>query len=185
MDTLRLAEIANAFAPWFNRLANVLVRVIPATTQDWINVRNDIYNTEVRGAVPPAPLAATVTDSLLRAGSPEYHNYQAGLIPLPPAIPPPDFMAYFTPQVPIDLSNFDIPVFYHRVGTTDILDSMGNVIGIPAQVMVNGIGGPPAALANTNVGRATFFAVAPTAPNVQVGQVGALNTPAFAATSLQ
>jgi Domain of unknown function (DUF4135) len=172
MNTLRAAQQAGAFAAWFARLANVLVRVVPLATSDWNQVRQQIYADALALAPPPPPplaLAPTIAEQVRRKLTAMWNAYGVA------ATPEPKFAALTAPQVPLDLANFDIPTFYHRIGTTDLLDSMGNTIPVPAQITVYNAAIPPApVVVNTNVGRVTYFAAPPTAARIQNGQVADL-----------
>lgn len=178
MNVLRAAQNAGAFAPWFARLANVLVRVVPFATSDWNTVRDHIYVDAISLNNPPVALAPTITEELLRTRTTQFNQYQAN------PTPEPKFVALVSPQSATDLTNFDIPVFYHRVGSTDLLDSTGQVIPVPAQVSVYNAQNNQVQ-ANTNVGRATYFAAPPTAARIQNGQLAALTGGGFAALCLQ
>lgn len=176
MSILRTAQAANAFAPWFARLTNVLVRVPPISTTLWINVRKAVYITSMNSHADFGPALTAVLDVEL---SEAYWRYQGT------PTPEPDFVAYAAPQAASDLANFDIPVFYHRIGSSDMLDSTGAVVAVPAQLNVlNRARTPAPTLVNTNVGRATYFARPPTGARV-LRQVEALTGPGYAALLTQ
>lgn len=164
MAVIRAGQQNGDFTAWFNRLTNtnVLVRVLPYGTTKWQMMRKDIYQNAVE-AGPNAPLMPTIIQDLQGELDAQFPIYA------PPALPA--FVALIpgTAVAPgpaaQDLANFDIPAFYHRIGTTDILDSRGHVVAIPNQVTVNG------ALVNTNVPGLVYYAASPTNANVNVAQV--------------
>jgi hypothetical protein len=111
-----------------------------------------------------------VTEIQLRTLTERYDDF----IAQPVAPPEPKYVAVNAAQVNADLTNFDIPSFYHRIGTADLLDSAGAVIAVPVQVTVYNNAAPPVPVAvNTNVGRVNYFAAPPTAARVG-GQLNAL-----------
>ncbi|HVB41891.1 MAG TPA: DUF4135 domain-containing protein [Streptosporangiaceae bacterium] len=174
MNVMRAVEQANGFNAWFARLNNVLVRVLPVGTQDWILSRRNIYVNAVRGLPPPTVLANVMAQELRAELTIRFNNYLGN------PTPEPEFMVLAAPASATDLQNFDIPAFYHRIGTSDLLDSSGNVLAVPAAVTVDNPAPPPATVAlMTNVGRLTYYAAPPTAANVRVGQITPLATPAF------
>jgi hypothetical protein len=88
-----------------------------------------------------------------------------------------------------DYVNLDIPVFYHRIGTTGIVDSQGRAVPIPATVTIDRPGLNPlpptqdvdVTGVNGVFNRATFFATSPMQAIVQVGQVQILGGAGFGA----
>jgi Domain of unknown function (DUF4135) len=179
MNVLQEIQNAGGFNAWIARINNVLVRVVPVATRDWQAARRDIYESTVVAAPPPAALPANIADALRHALTPAFHAY--ALAPTPE----PRFMVYAAAAATTDLQNFDIPAFYHRIGSVELLDSTGAVMAVPATVTVNNPGPPPPTLVqNTNVGRVTYYAAAPTAANVQAGQIVALTGPGFNARRL-
>lgn len=167
MRVIRNCELNNDFTPWFHRLTNtnVLVRVLPYGTTTWETLRRNVYQDAVENA-PGAALRQTIIANMQVQLNADFPNY------VPPGLPAfaamiPGTLVAPSPAV-TDLEAFDIPAFYHRIGTTDILDSTGHVLAIPPNVTVNG------ALVLTNVGRATYYAVSPTTANVDVAQVQAI-----------
>jgi hypothetical protein len=180
MDVIRAIQQAGGFGAWLLRTNNVLVRVLPVPTQTWIDTRSQIYFDALRAA-PPVPLAARVAEIQLRTLTALYDDY----VGQPVQPPEPVYVAANAAQVNADLTNFDIPSFYHRIGTRTLLDSAGAVIPVPVQVTVYNNADPPVAgPVNTNVGRVTYFAAAPTPPPTTArvgGQLNALAGGGFAA----
>ena len=66
-----------------------------------------------------------------------------------------------------DYRNLDIPVFYHRIGTQDIVNSRGAQVLFPPNVPIDSPHGT--INAPVQVGRATFFPNQPTQANVNQG----------------
>lgn len=167
MDVIRAGQQNGDFTAWFNRLTNtnVLVRVLPVGTTTWESVRKNIYEDMVENA-PGAALRATIIQIMQNRLNADFPNYVAPGLPTFVAMIPGTAIALGPAAT--DLENFDIPAFYHRIGSNDILDSNGHVIAIPAQIIVNGN------QVNTNVGRANYYAASPTTANVNVAQVQAI-----------
>lgn len=173
---LQLLGAPGGLPAWQARIHNVLVRVLPVATADWNQVRRTIYIHEVLNSPPPAPLAPAVAAAVLDKVTQLFNAWN----PLAPApVPDPEFVAANAPQVAIDLTHFDIPVFYHQIGTTDLLDSTGTVIAVPPNVNILAGVPPAAAPVPSNVGRAAYFAAAPTTTNV-LPQIAALGGGGFA-----
>ena len=151
---------------WFARAQNVLVRLLPLGTQNWDELlRNAYSNSQYLGAATP-PVATTIADEVLAIVT-DRHNRYPGL----PA--PPEYLAIAGAQATADLNNFDIPVFYNRNGTADMLDSMGNVMMMPANIVVGQVGNPPVATGFGPGGlRQSYFA--PPAPNSAQNQLNTL-----------
>lgn len=176
MNVLREIEQAGGFNAWFASINNVLVRVVPVATQDWRTVRADIYENTVVAVPPPAPLINNVAETLRFYLTAAFRSYMQN------PTPEPRFMVYAAAASDTDLQNFDIPAFYHRIGSVELLDSTGALMLVPATVTVNNPNQPPPTLTpNTNVGPGAYFAggASPTAVNVQAGQVNALTGPNF------
>ncbi|HYV32472.1 MAG TPA: DUF4135 domain-containing protein, partial [Candidatus Binatia bacterium] len=64
MSVIRDCQQHGVFAPWFARLNNVLVRVLPYGTTTWRRMRKDIYENEVMQALPPVALWPTILQGL-------------------------------------------------------------------------------------------------------------------------
>lgn len=168
MDALR--AIQPGLAPWFLRLNNVLVRVLPYGTQTWRDVRQAVYASSL--ALPgPVQVNQAVQDSLQFQLDQDFANYN-------PAADLPDFIAMQPGTIvapapaATDLVNFDIPSFYHRIGTSTMLDSNGWVIQVPVQVTVHNHNVPQQLVpVNTNAPNLTYFPAPPTTNVVQNNQV--------------
>ncbi len=166
MTVIRNGQQNGDFTAWFNRLTNtnVLVRVLPYGTSAWETVRRVVYQDAVENA-PGAPLRATIIQTMQNQLNADFPNYVA------PGLPAFVTMIPGTPAAPspavTDLEHFDIPAFYHRIGTTDILDSNGQVVAIAGNATINGV---PVNI-NAAVGRNNYYAASPTAANVRIAQV--------------
>jgi hypothetical protein len=172
MNTLRAIQNAGGFAAWLLRAANVLVRVLPVPTSTWNETLREVYALSLDNNAAPNPpvlLAPTVVAAQTAAVTGLFQQGNA---------PEPKYVAAAAGQAATDLTNFDVPTFYHRVGTTDLLDSAGLVIPVPAQVTIF-VAQQPVQV-NTLVGRNTYFAAAPTAARVGA-QLAALTGGGFGA----
>jgi len=168
----------NAMAAWFQRLNNTVVRYLPYGTAKFTDVMRSIYLNE-----------NNVTDgnfgqvALLRMLTDNYNQYQQSN-PYPPQ---PNFVAIQAAYIAADFQNCDIPVFYHRIGTTGIMDSRGLPVTIPANITIYDLNNLPNTIqvqvqgaGAGQVNRNTYFAVSPMQPNVQAGQVAILTNGAAA-----
>jgi hypothetical protein len=174
MGVLRACEEAGDFTTWFNRLNHVLVRLIPYATSDWTEARQRIYELAPQ-AGPGTQLAPTINETLLIKFSEGWGAYQDQQTPQP------DFIVMDPTVVPGatgDLTGFDIPTFYHQIATTDILDSNGNALAVPANVMVQLDNPPPVQMA-ANINPQIYFRRPPTTDVVQNGQVADLGNDFF------
>jgi hypothetical protein len=168
MTVIRNGQQNGDFTAWFNRLTNtnVLVRVLPYGTSAWETIRRVVYQDAVENA-PGAPLRATIVQNMQNQLNMDFPNYVApGLPTFVTMIPMTGVPAVPGPAL-TDLEHFDIPAFYHRIGTTDILGSNGQVVPIAGVVTING------APVNVGVvvGRGNYYAASPTTANVNVAQV--------------
>ncbi|HEX8830279.1 MAG TPA: hypothetical protein VF705_03890, partial [Longimicrobium sp.] len=164
---------ANRFDTWFTRLDRVLVRYVPFPTSTFRWIRNQVYLVlPVEDAGYERTAEAALQNTLLGSLTDEYRSYQG----MP--TPQPDFIALQPAVVQADYLNLDIPVFYHRVGSTDIVDSSGARVPIPAAITVM-IGADPNATEVKQLQLGPhFFEAPPTAAVVQAGQLQPLGAPA-------
>jgi hypothetical protein len=189
MFVLRAGQLNqnNDFAPWFTRLNNngqgVLVRALPYGTGVFKSIRNAIFINQLKGNNPGATLAATQVAALREKLTAEYNARQQAVHPDPAADP--GFVSLTQGVSGQDYLNLDIPVFYHRIGTTDIVNSLGVQVPIPPFVTINTnpVGGTQQA-AVTGAGgvlnRGTYFVAPPTQNIVDQGQVQILAGGGFA-----
>jgi Domain of unknown function (DUF4135) len=166
-----------SLAGWFGRLNNVLVRVLPYGTQDWKSIRAEVYSGSL-GQPGPPQVNPTIQEVLQSKLDIEFAAYN----PVGPGLP--DFIVMQPGTIPApaaaatDLRNFDIPAFYHRIGTTELLDSNGNVIAVPGQVIVHDNNVPPQLVQqNTNAPHPTYFGVAAPTTAVRNNQVNPIANP--------
>jgi hypothetical protein len=179
MSVLQACQQNNEFQAWFARLNNVLVRYLTYTTGKFREIRNNIFIGQLGTANPGAPLNTTQDTKLRNVLTVEYENFQqagntAGI---------PDFVSLTQPVCSPDFLNLDIPIFYHRIGTIEIVDSRGVQVPIPGFVTIDN---PPGTRQARVLGpggvlnRATFFANQPTTNVVDQGQVQILVGAGFA-----
>ena len=184
MNVLRACQQNNPsdFNDWFarlNRLNHVIVRYLAYATPDFKKVRNNVFF----GGKANAVLNTKLDTALRDFRTEEYNKFvQAGNNTADP-----NFVSLTQAVCGPDYLNLDIPVFYHRIGTTSILDSQGNDVPIPATVTIDDPGQqPPTRQAPVTGGggvfaRNTFFAASPMQQNVEQGQVQILGGVGFAA----
>lgn len=175
ISQLVAAGVPGGYPAWRARINNVLVRILPVATSAWNSVRQTIYFNEVLagGAGVPVALAPTVAFAAAERTTLLYGQWNPAA---PPPLPDPRFVAADAPQVITDLTNFDIPTFYHQIGSTELLDSTGAIIPVPANVTVLAGVPPVAGPAPSNVGRPDYFAAIPTTTYVdpQVAALGGM-----------
>lgn len=151
---------ANVFNAWFNRLTDVVVRYLPYGTPIFQAAMADIY-----GELHVADLNF-YQQQILEMVSIGYHDYQLN------PTPEPNFVAVQEIYTGTAYQNCDIPTFYHRINTRDIMDDSGQTVAIPANVTILNDHPPPATvLAPVALARGTYFANLPTTTNVQTNQV--------------
>jgi hypothetical protein len=177
MTVLRACQQNNEFNPWFTRLNKVVVRYLVYATSAFKAVSSKIYLDNPRAAD-----VNTVQEAKLREFlTTEYKLYAAknnpGLDP--------NFLTLTQAQCGEDYLNLDIPVFYRRIGTIDILNSRGEIVDIPMEVVIDNPNPPPPTrkVRVTGIGgvfnRSTFFATDPTDTIVKQGQVQILGGAGF------
>jgi hypothetical protein len=181
MSILQTAVQKNVLNNWFNRLNGVLVRYTPYPTSDFKTIRKLIYENTLRdpntfGDQPTATILSTLFEQITS----KYQQYALNPTPRP------DFLVLQSDSVLAnsiagpDYDNVDIPVFYHRIGTSDLVDSQGRRVRIPNSVTIYNTAAPPPPfpqiqqnLAHLALGN-TFFPNPPTAAIVRQGQVNVL-----------
>ncbi|MEU5013261.1 DUF4135 domain-containing protein [Streptomyces sp. NPDC021749] len=157
MNTLRAIQRDRGFKAWFKRCDNVLVRVLPVGTQTWKEARQEVYAPD---GPRPAVLDSRVNTVMRNKLTDVFAEYRRDRTTDPDVDP--YFVAMTAPQAATDIKNFDIPVFYHRIGSMDLLDSMGEVVSVPFQVTVNNNQPPPPTVQqSTNPRRLIYFAASP------------------------
>ncbi len=114
-EVVREPSSTNKFPAWWNTLRSVLVRYPPYSTMQF---KNELYNTYRFGDQQNEPLENTLKKVIER----NYNQYKD------PNAEPPKYIIWSENIVLNDLKNLDVPVFYNRIGTSDLLDSRGNKI---------------------------------------------------------
>jgi hypothetical protein len=168
MNLLRSGQQNNYFVAWFDRLNNVLVRYLPYATSEFQAIRNQIYiDAVLETNGNPVPLIPKIIEMLRQKITTNFNNYN-----LPSN---PNFLALQPNVSSADYENSDIPVFYHRIGSQDIVNSQGQIVNIPAQIDIYDMQNYPNVIqGNVNIGRAEFFQNLPTQANVKQGQIDIL-----------
>ena len=151
----------NRFTSWFQRLDGAIVRYLPVPTATFGIALREIYNGDNSRDLDffSAAILGLVKDA--------YRKYESD------PTPQPDFVALQEIYTEADLQNCDVPVFYHRIGTLDIMDSRGTTVAIPKKIKIPNRNPPPVRLP---LGRDTFFSNLPMLNNVQEAQVNSLHT---------
>jgi hypothetical protein len=180
MTVLQACQQNNDLQPWFVRLNNVLVRYLTYATPRFKAIRTQIFINTLGTNNPGAALNPTQVTALRAFLTQEYNLFaQAGN----PAANP-DFVSLTQPICGPDYLNLDIPVFYHRIGTMEVVDSTGTQVPIPQSVLVDNPAGGTRQARVLGVGgifnRTTFFANQPTTTIVDQGQVQILVGAGFA-----
>jgi hypothetical protein len=171
MAVLREGQQKGDFDDWFKRLDKVLVRYLVFATTDFKKVGTRIFMDHLPGVT----LDDAQKEFLIRFLTTEYEKFSAA----GNTAALPNFVALTQAQCGIDYLSLDIPIFYHRIGTTSILNSRGEEVPIPYQVTVLGPGKPPTPPTRQArvlgiggvLGRDTFFPAPPTDSVVRQGQV--------------
>ncbi|TKB52740.1 DUF4135 domain-containing protein [Ferrimonas aestuarii] len=179
---LEAAQSSGKFTHWFQRLNNVVVRYLPCSTTDFKAIATTAFLQDPEDQRKKnQPVNNAIDDALLNKLTNNFNKYkEAGN-----TLAPPEFLS-LTPSVSqADYRSLDIPVFYHRIGSTDLLDSLGQVVAIPANVTVY-IGNTPTVVAvNSVFTGTTFFQSSPMATKVQQAQVEILSNASKAAAREQ
>ncbi len=179
MRIIREGQMNGDFNAWFIRLNNVLVRYVPYPTSIFKSLVTLTFISTVQAQPPggPAPALAATLQAVIRDKlTQEFNGYAMG------GGANPNFLAFTPANCNHDYQNLDIPVFYHRIGSQEIVNSLGAQVAIPANITVDNPAAPPPTLNPAlAIGRATFFANVPTTANVDVGQVQVLGGVGFAA----
>lgn len=130
MDLLAQASRDNAFNAWFDRLNGVLVRVLPYATQVFIDVMKDVFvDTYGISKRKEKSIKEIIKEVINETRTIKYNEEKTTGDQLPKYL-------VLQPSIEDDFENLDIPVFYHRLGTLDLLDSHGNRVSIPETIDV-------------------------------------------------
>jgi hypothetical protein len=188
IDLLGQGVNANEFDTWFKRLQGVLVRYVPLPTSTFQKIRNDAFLSNV-GREPTDTLRyelETQFNSEFNYYEEDFNTYEQQKeiekkkeeekeeeITVVTGMPPrPNFISLQPEVVLGDFLNLDIPVFYHRIGTKDIVDSQGRTVPIPENKLVKlkRTVGNETKTGDRNLPD-TFFQNAPTDVNIQRSQL--------------
>jgi hypothetical protein len=130
---------------WFTRIQNVVVRYLVEGTGELKKLRDDCFFENISKDKQLNP----TLDGLLRTRYQSlFGEYKKG--------DNPNFLYPQIKQTRDDYLNLDIPVFYHRIGTCEMVDSTGNQVTLPREI---------------DLPRNTFFVNAPTKHNIEQKQV--------------
>lgn len=182
MKVLQYCQQNGKFNVWFGRLNDVVVRYLAYATLDFKGLRAGIFINQLQGNNPRAALDVIQETKLRAFLTTEYLAFARANNPAAN----PNFLVLTQTECGHDLLNLDIPVFYHRIGTTAIVNSYGVDVQIPQEIVINNPGGQPPTrkVRITGIGgifnRGTFFDNLPMRTNVQQGQVQILGGPGFA-----
>lgn len=159
----------NVFTPWFARLNDAVVRYLPYSTREFQDQSSIIYNED---HVADEDYYQT---NIMQNLTIKYNNYQHNHTAQP------KFLCWEPDYTEEDFQHCDIPVYYHRVGTTGVVDSRGVNVAVPDTIAILNDHPPPEQVnADTNIGRDTYFENTPTTHTVRNGQVNILGTdPAY------
>lgn len=133
---------------WFARVENLIVRYLPKPTQYFADRVKQIYGRrEGAGAddqyhLQDGDYYQTVAQNDFTTEYGAYPN------PTPVPAPPPNFAALYSDYTSLDYQNCDVPIYYHRIGTQNVMSSLGVEVQLPRS-------NPPAD--NTAKGPAAFF----------------------------
>jgi hypothetical protein len=165
-----------------------LVRYVPLPTSTFQKIRNDAFLSNV-GREPTDTLRyelETQFNSEFNYYEEDFNTYEQQKeiekkkeeekeeeITVVTGMPPrPNFISLQPEVVLGDFLNLDIPVFYHRIGTKDIVDSQGRTVPIPENKLVKlkRTVGNETKTEDRNLPD-TFFQNAPTDVNIQRSQL--------------
>lgn len=122
LEVIGTTYAAGLLAPWIARVANVLVRSIPFTTSDLKNLVSRVVGPEHCADINYLPIDIRQQRTLAYEA---WNGAQTN---------DPAFLAMQTNVVLGDFQNADIPIFYTRIGETNIVNSNGVVVPSPGIV---------------------------------------------------
>lgn len=162
MELIRRAlQKGNPFDSWFTRLKKgAIVRIVPLGTNVFQELIGYVFSPNNRQNIPVA-----ARQDMERHLSTAYDTWANA-----PATTPPQFLCLQLEYVINDIVNFDVPVFYHQLNTSNVMDSWGTTITIPDTITIDGRQKPIRGLLN----RAAYFS-APPLDEVQRVQLGDIN----------
>lgn len=166
MDLIRHAlQSGNPFGPWFTRLKQgAIVRIVPLGTNAFQETNRYLFSPKNKQDVRTG--ARQEMERHLSTGYGDWAKAPAATLPL--------FLCLQQQYVINDIINFDIPVFYHQLNTSDVLDSNGTTITVPDTVTIGSASKPVSTLLH----RTTLFPSPPldTVQTVQLGDTNHGNT---------
>ncbi|NTU53914.1 MAG: DUF4135 domain-containing protein [Chlorobiaceae bacterium] len=156
MNILEMLNIKNELSNWFARLTNSLVRYVPMPTGQFINRGKMMFLFAVLDR-HTVDIGEEANNAMLNFITEKYGTKADRIYP--------DYLSLQFNVCGHDYKNCDIPVFYHRIGTMDLVNSRGDVIEIPNTIKIKNNDAAPVGLQ-----RSTFFPNSPTQNNVYEGQ---------------
>jgi hypothetical protein len=167
MASIHLSHQAQRFNSWFARLKQgAIVRIVPLGSAQLHDILISTFLSKKQAAEIPGAMGKKMQAELAAA-----YTAWAKAIAVNQAASSweafPRFLCLQSQYVLEDLLNYDVPVFYHQLNTSDVMDSQGALITIPATITINTQVKPVSALLQRN----TFFAMPPLdyIQNVQLG----------------
>jgi hypothetical protein len=120
----------NPFDPWFARLQEgVVVRIVPKGTDIFEALLQTVYKKNMKS--PRDRIEAEFEAGTLEKFDQTYLTWAPT-----PAESPPYFLCLQSENVSSDLVNLDVPVFYHRLNSSNVMNSNGKTIAIPQTVKI-------------------------------------------------
>lgn len=128
LNVLGQQQKQNAFTPWLERLTSnnkVIVRYLPLGTNDFQGLLEASYSETNCSKDGQINVLVGIKRGIM------YNDWNNDA---DKATQDPKFLALQDDYVVPDLSSADIPVFYHRIGSQNIMDSRGNQIVVPPTI---------------------------------------------------
>ena len=163
------------FAAWFTRLKQnhgAIVRIIPTGTAN--------FQTAIEKVFSPENTSDAQTDATARMEAQLKRSYDSWSSNAHPDQVLPRFLCLQQPYVVPDIVNLDVPVFYHQLNTTEVLDSSGETVAVPNTITIGGAPKP----VQVPLGRNTFFAHPPL-DHIQNNQLLVLRDPSMLAAHIK
>jgi hypothetical protein len=137
------------FKDWFDRLkSGAIVRIVPRGSDKFQNAVIYTFSPKSKNR---QKLADAATESMEEALSSAYNDW------VKTQTDPPRFLCFQPAYVLEDIISCDVPVFYHQLNTSDVMDSWGRTIMIPDTITIKGEQKPVKSL----LGRNTYFSHLP------------------------
>jgi hypothetical protein len=148
MIILRAAQEKDAFDNWLARCKNVVVRYLAFGTAV-LKQNITAYYLTPENARKERTLDLILCGQLTQYAK-QYRKPES-----------PNYLALAAPQCLLDLGLVDVPIYYYRIGMLEILDSSGNLVPIPDEVMIFGNKYPEKVAFPVDIPFATFFGEVP------------------------